>query len=95
MQPIPTRHLHCVLPSPRAAAAIAALAGALTLPGQALAQWTDANFAFRIGGFFPQVDTKARADGNGGLLGTTIDFESDLGLDDSKTPPVVDMDWRF
>jgi len=95
MQSIPTRHLHRVLPSPRNAAAIAALAGALALPGQALAQWTDSNFSFRVGGFFPQVDTKARADGNGGLIGTTIDFESDLGLGDSKTLPVVDMDWRF
>ena len=95
MQSKPTRNRHRVLSSPRAAAAIAALAGALALPGQALAQWTDANFSFRIGGFFPKVDTHARADGNGGLVGTTIDFESDLGLDDSKTLPVVDLEWRF
>jgi len=95
MQLKPIRNLHRVLPSPRAAAAIAALAGALALPGQALAQWTDANFSFRIGGFFPKVDTKARADGNGGIVGSTIDFESDLGLDDSKTLPIVDLEWRF
>jgi hypothetical protein len=90
-----SRNLRRVLPWPRAAAAIAALAGALALPTSALAQMTDSNFVFRIGGFFPKVDTHARADGNNGLLGTNIDFETDLGLDDSKTLPIVDMDWRL
>ena len=90
-----SRNLHRVFSSPRAAAAIAALAGALALPAPVLAQMTDSNFMFRIGGFFPKVDTHARADGNNGLIGTNIDFESDLGLDDSKTLPIIDLEWRI
>lgn len=35
-----------------------------------------------VGGFWPDVDTTVRIDGNGGRIGTTLDFESDLGLDD-------------
>ena len=95
MHPIQPRNRYRVLPSPRSAAAIAALACVLALPDTANAQWTDANFAFRIGGFFSQVDTKASANGNNGIIGTTLDFESDLGLHDTKTLPVIDLEWRF
>jgi len=42
-------------------------------------------FSVMAGGFWPDVNTTARADGNGGRIGTKIDFESDLGLADRKT----------
>ena len=67
------------------------VAAAALLPAEAFAQ----TWVFRAAGFFPKIDTQARADGTNGLLGTTIDFETDLGLDDSKTLPILDMTWRF
>jgi predicted porin len=39
-------------------------------------------FSVMVGGFWPDVDTTARANGTGGRVGTQLDFESDLGLDD-------------
>jgi hypothetical protein len=41
-------------------------------------------FSVMAGGFWPDVNTTARADGNGGRIGTKLDFESDLGLADRK-----------
>jgi hypothetical protein len=41
-------------------------------------------FSLMAGGFWPDVNTTARADGNGGRIGTKIDFESELGLADRK-----------
>ena len=65
------------------------------LPAAAAAQVRGDTWVFRAAGFFPKIDTKASVDGSGGRLGTTVDFESDIGLDDSKTLPIVDMIWRF
>jgi hypothetical protein len=42
-------------------------------------------FSLMAGGFWPDVNTTARADGNAGRIGTKVDFESDLGLSDRKT----------
>jgi hypothetical protein len=39
-------------------------------------------FFLMVGGFWPDVNTTVRADGNGGRIGTSLDFESDLGLAD-------------
>ncbi|HEY5809704.1 MAG TPA: hypothetical protein VIT67_17135 [Povalibacter sp.] len=39
-------------------------------------------FWVMAGGFWPDVDTTVRVDGNGGRVGTQVDFESDLGLDE-------------
>ena len=52
-------------------------------------------FFVRAGAFFPKIETVVRADGKNGLIGTSIDFESDLGLEDTKTLPVFDAAWRF
>jgi hypothetical protein len=49
----------------------------------------------RGGAYFPAVDTKASAKASDGSFATTIDFESDLGLADSKTLPIIDAAWRF
>jgi len=79
----------------RNACAAAILAGAAASPGAAMAQAFDATWVFRAAAFFPKVDTHVRADGNNGQIGTSIDFETDLGLDDSKTLPVIEMSWRM
>jgi len=52
-------------------------------------------FAFRVGAFFPNVDTKASVNASNGTVGTTVDFETNLSLSDSKTLPVLDATWRF
>jgi hypothetical protein len=65
------------------------------LPAAAAAQARGDTWVFRAAGFFPKIDTQARLDGSGGRIGTTIDFETDVGLDDSKALPVLDMTWRF
>ncbi len=51
--------------------------------------------AVNVGTFFAKLDTKVRLDGTGGVLGTGIDFESDLGLDDTKLRIMADGHWRF
>jgi hypothetical protein len=76
--------------------AVALFLAAVLAPAGAMAQAARGDtFVFRIGGFFPNIDTHARADSNSGLIGTTIDFETDLGLEDSKTLPILDATWRF
>jgi hypothetical protein len=76
--------------------AFAPIAAAVLLaPSISFAQSpVDETWSFRLGAFFPNIDTKARADGTGGRVGTSIDFESDLGLSSSKTLPIFDATWR-
>lgn len=45
--------------------------------------------------FFANLETKVRLDGTGGALGTSFDFEQDLGLDDTKTRIMAEGYWRF
>ena len=52
-------------------------------------------FGINVGAFFANLDTKIRLDGTGGALGTGIDFEQDLGLDDTKTRIMAEGHWRF
>jgi hypothetical protein len=52
-------------------------------------------FFLRLGANFSTIDTRIRADGTNGLTGTQISFERDLGFDDNKTLPTVDLAWRF
>ena len=40
---------------------------------------------FQLGAFFPKIDTSARLNGTGGRIGTQLNFESELGMSDSKT----------
>lgn len=60
------------------------LAAALLLPAAALAEGESQSnkYFVMVGGFWPDIDTSVRIDGNGGRIGTQLDFESDLGLDD-------------
>jgi hypothetical protein len=73
----------------------AIFSGAVACPGEALAQANDATWLIRAAAFFPNVDTHVRADGSNGQVGTSIDFETDLGLEDSKTLPVLELEWRM
>jgi len=53
-------------------------------------------FTIKLGGYVPISDTNIRVDGKGGLgLGTEIDFENDLNLDEELTTYRIDAQWRF
>ena len=53
-------------------------------------------FKVKLGGFFVQsTDTTIRLDQTNGILGTTLDFESDLNVDDSDDVPRIAGYWRF
>lgn len=79
------------------AAAVAIASTAVFWAGGACAQAhpMDAEWFLRAGVFLPSVDTKLRADATDGRVGTTVHFESDLGMDDSRSLPNLDLAWRF
>jgi hypothetical protein len=52
-------------------------------------------FEFRLGAFWPSIDTTVQANASNGAIGSTINMESDLGLQSSKTLPIFDASWRF
>lgn len=52
-------------------------------------------FTITAAAFFPSLDTKVRVDATDGTTGTNIDFEQNLGLQDTETLPTVVFDWRF
>jgi len=58
--------------------------------------WPTGNrFAIAGGGFRPNLDTKIRLDGSDGQIGTVIDFESNLGMQESKSLPLLRARWRI
>ena len=66
-------------------------------PSMALAAndpWS-APFNLQIGAYFAQAETQARLDATNGNAGTSLSFENNLGVEDSKTLPVLDFTWRF
>lgn len=70
----------------------------LLLSSAALAQSEDPfhyRFSFNAAGFWPDVDTTVKANGNGGRVGTSIDFESDLGLRERDTLYAGGMTWNI
>jgi hypothetical protein len=74
------------------------LLACLLLSGAALAQSEDSfhhRFSVTAAGFWPDVDTTVKANGNGGRIGTSIDFESDLGLRDRDTLFAGSMTWNI
>ena len=50
---------------------------------------------FYVQAFFPALDTDVRLDSASGEIGTTIDFEQNLGLSDTVTVPAAGFAWRF
>lgn len=72
--------------------------GCLLLSGAAFAQTDnpfDHRFSISAAAYWPDVDTTIRADSNDGRVGTTIDLESDLGLQDRSTLAAGGMAWNF
>ncbi len=53
------------------------------------------NFSFRAGVYDISAHTRIRLDALGGLIGTTIDLEDDLLIDDQKTTSYLSFGWRM
>lgn len=62
-------------------------------PAAELGNWE--RFAVNVGGFVSDRDTTIRLDSSGGLLGTELDFEDDLGLDEDQDVARIDGFWRY
>ena len=81
------------------AAAILTLCGPGEAFGEERAAWRDSplgnRFALGVGLFRPKLDTKVRLDSSTGRVGTLIDFESTLGMDDNDRLPLVMGYYRF
>jgi hypothetical protein len=52
-------------------------------------------FYFRAGAYLLNSSTLARVDGRGGVFGSRLDFEDDLGLDRRKETLLTGFRWRF
>ena len=52
-------------------------------------------FAIAVGAYWPRIDTKVRLDASSGQIGTGIDFESTLSMDDNDLLPTVLAYYRF
>jgi len=77
---------------------IRVLFGCLLLSGAAYAQPDDPfdhRWSFSAAGYWPDVDTTVKANGNGGRVGTSLDLESDLGLKDRDTLFAGGVTWNF
>jgi len=58
--------------------------------------WPLANhFTIDVSAMFPNLDTKVRVDASDTSLGTTIDFEQNLGMSDTEALPVIGFSWRY
>jgi len=76
-------------------------AGAILLLGSSVGfcadianQWSP-TFALELGGYWATADTTVRLDSTSGSVGTTLDFEDNLGLSERKTSPWVQLTYRF
>ena len=52
-------------------------------------------FTVGVGAYWASVDTQIRVDASNGIIGTWIDFEQNLGLDETTTMPAFQAEWRF
>jgi hypothetical protein len=52
-------------------------------------------FSFRAGFYYISANTRIRLDALGGLVGTTIDLEDDLDLDEDKSTYYLSFAWRM
>ena len=68
-------------------------AGADPLPGKH--PLLNKRFTVSVGGFFPDIDSKVRLDATNGNIGTEIDFENELGLEESKDVWWANLRWRI
>lgn len=57
--------------------------------------FSPANFNLRVGSYYITSTTEIRVDALGGSIGTTINLENDLNLDDRKATPYFALRWRM
>jgi len=58
--------------------------------------WPLANhFTIDVNAMFPNLDTRVRVDASDTSLGTTIDFEQNLGMPDTEALPMIGFNWRY
>ena len=57
--------------------------------------FSPANFYLRLGSYFITSTTEIRVDALGGIIGTAIDLEDDLNLDQRKATPYFAFSWRM
>ncbi|QMW22012.1 hypothetical protein [Sandaracinobacteroides saxicola] len=69
------------------------LVAACLAAGPAAAQSLDKTWLLQVGAYFPDIDSKLRVDSSRGL-GTTVDFERDLGFNRHRTLPAFLLEWR-
>ena len=50
-------------------------------------------FSLRLGTYYLDSSTEARVDGRGGNIGTRLDFEDDLGIEDRKNTFLAHLSW--
>ena len=53
------------------------------------------HFTIDVSAMFPNLDTRVRVDASDTSLGTTIDFEQNLGMSDTEALPVIGFSWRY
>jgi hypothetical protein len=74
---------------------LAALSAVLTSAICHAAEPWDAPFTLQVGAFRSDASTVVRFDADNGLPGTSIGFESNLGLSKKRTLPQLDFLWRW
>ncbi len=52
-------------------------------------------FSISAAGYWPEISTTVRANGAGGLIGTSVNLETDLGLDDRDTLFAGGLSWNI
>ncbi len=52
-------------------------------------------FIINVGAYVPNLDTQASVDSTSGRIGTTINFEQNLGMRDTAIVPTIAFAWRF
>lgn len=67
----------------------------LAMASSAHAQAIDDRYWLEVQAFWPDIDTSVAVAGNGGIVGTEIDLESDLKLKDRKSLPALAAGARF
>ncbi len=65
------------------------------VPAPAVAQRFDDRVSLKVEAYFAGVGSHARIGTASGSLGTDIDFEQQLGLDDNQILPAFELGWRI
>lgn len=66
----------------------------VALAAPASAQSLDKTWLLQMAAYFPRVDSSIRVDGSGGVIGTSVDFERDLGFERNSMLPAFMLEWR-